>query len=174
MPRSDIEERLRDFAIDEGVLGKKLPANPKLDFAYEIKFPPQSPKPMKLILIKPKSTKAVTLQAPTQISPQHMKAFKQQGQQGLFKFFTILKKYVLTQNLLYNISVKDARYIILDSIYPDGLTEDRFYLSVRKVFNAAVFMNLTLNEILSGIIPANGKLKEMPETEFDSGHSMFA
>lgn len=173
MTRTPLEEKIRDYAIDEGILGKKLPNNPRIDFAYEINFPPQSPKPMKLLVIKPKDAKPISIQAPTRIAPNHMNILKQQGDQSLLKFFTILKKYVLNQNLLYNIAVKDARYIILDNIYPDGLTEDRFYLSIRKVFNTAVFMNVTLNEIVAGSQSAQSSLNQLSNDDFGAGNTMF-
>ncbi|MHA1718341.1 MAG: hypothetical protein ACTSXK_02335, partial [Promethearchaeota archaeon] len=64
MTRSELEEKVRDFAIDEGILGKTIPVNPKLDFGYELNFPPRSPKPMKILIIKPKEGKAVSLQIP--------------------------------------------------------------------------------------------------------------
>lgn len=169
-----IEEIVKDFAIDEGILGKRLPDNPKVEFAYELNFPPNSPKPMKLMLIKPKDLKSISIQAPTQISKPHVDAFNKMGKNMIFQFFNILKKYVITQNLLYNINMEKMRYVILENIYPDGLTEDRFFLAVRKVFNAAVFCNITISEILARGGALKGKMKDISkDTDFTSGESMF-
>ena len=64
---SKIEEKIREYSIDEGILGKKLPDNPKLDFSYTINFPPNNPKPMKLMILKPKARKALIIQSNIQI-----------------------------------------------------------------------------------------------------------
>ena len=76
--------------------------------------------------------------------------------------------------MLYNINVKQSRYVILENIYPDGLTEDRFYLAIRKVFNAAVFCSVTLNEILARGGALKNNAKELSDTDFTSGNTMFA
>ncbi len=172
MDRSEIEEKIRDFGLDEGIIGRKMPENPNVEFAYELNFPPKSPKPMHLLTIKPKETKAIMIQAATQIAPQHVEALAKIDSKGLFKFFDFFKKYLLTQNLLYNIDGNNARYVILDSIYPDGLSEHNFYLSVRKVFNAAVFVNIMLMEMIAGNIPDTKLLGSFDRSDF-SGNSMF-
>jgi hypothetical protein len=170
---SELEEKVKNFAIDEGILGKRLKANPKVEFAYELKFPPNSTKPMKLMLIKPKDLKCISIQAPTQIAKIHVDAFAKMGNNMILQFYNILKKYVLTQNLLYNINVKQSRYVILENIYPDGLTEDRFYLALRKVFNAAVFCSVTLNEILARGGALKSNVKALSDPDFSSGDTMF-
>ena len=104
----------------------------------------------------------------------HVEAFAKMGNNMILRFYNILKKYVLTQNLLYNINVKQSRYVILENIYPDGLTEDRFYLAVRKVFNAAVFCSVTLNEILARGGALKSNVKDLSDTDFTSGETMFA
>ena len=171
MARSQLEEIIRDWCIDEGILGKPLPANPKINLGYEINFPPNSPKPMRLMVIQPKSTKAISIQIATQIAEQHVKAIQKTDAQGLLKFFIIFKKYMLMQNLLYNIDAKKARYVILDTIYPDGMNQNLFYVAIRKVFNANVFINMQIMEFIAGNI-GKGSLRPDQETEFTGG-TMF-
>ena len=148
--RSEIEEKIRDFAIQEGILGKPLPHDAKLEFGYEINYPPNSPQPVKIVALKPIDRKAVSFQIATQIAPPHVEALKKLGDNGIIRFFEMLKKFLLLQNLLYNIDVKNARYIISDIIYPDGLTEQQFLTNIRKVFNASLYLNITLNEMILG------------------------
>lgn len=171
--RSEIEEKIRDFAIDEGILGKSIPENPKLEFGYEINYPPKSPKPMKIMVIKPLDTKAITIQVATQIAPQHVEAINKQDAQGIMKFFMLFKKYMLTQNLLYNLDPQNARFIILDTIYPDGLTENYFYLTIRKVFNASILMNMTINDFMTGNIPSENAIKDITTDDFNPTNTMF-
>lgn len=171
--RSALEEKIRDYAIDEGILGKKVPENPKLEFGYELNYPPRSPKPMRIMVIKPKETKAISIQIATQIAKPHVEAITKKDVNGIMKFFMMFKKYMLTQNLLYNLDPKNARYIILENIFPDGITENAFYIAIRKVFNAAVLMNMTVNEIMGGSIPKNQTIKEVGDMDFSSSNSMF-
>jgi hypothetical protein len=169
---SELEEKIRDYAIDEGILGKKLPDNPKLEFRYTINFPPNNPKPMKLTVLKPKDRKAIMIQSNIQIRKEHVDAMNKKDPHGLRKFFIIFQKYMLTKNMLYNIDVKKFRYSIIDTIYPDGLTEQFFYLTIRKVFNTSVFMNMTLMEFIMRALPGKS-LKDMDNMNFSSGDSMF-
>ena len=171
--RTELEEKILNIALIEGILGKKLPENPKLEFGYELNFPPKSPKPMRIMLVKPKETKAVSFQIATQIGKPHLEALQTTKRYGFY--FNVLKKYMLTQNLLYNVDIKRGRYVILDNVYPDGLTENIFYLTVRRVFNAAVFMNITLMEIIGGKIQGGkGTKDDNTDLDFAQGNSMFA
>lgn len=172
MVRSELEEKIRDWAIDEGILGKQLPRNPKIVFGYELNFPPNSPKPMRLMVIQPHGSKAISIQIATQIAKPHVEAIQKADSQGLLKFFVIFKKYMLTQNLLYNLDPKKARYVILDSIYPDGMTQNLFYQTIRKVFNANVYINMYLMDIIAGNVGNLGNIRSEPDTDF-SGGTMF-
>ena len=175
MVKSAFEEKIRDYAIGEGILGKAISSDDKLEFGYELNYPPNSPHPMKIMLIKLKDRKAVLLQLATQIAPRHMDGLKKVGSDGVFRYFEAFKKYMLVQNLLYNIDLQAARYIISDTIYPDGFTEDRFYLTVRKLFNASLYMNTLLMEMIEGKIPLDSKSsnKGYDNNTFNAGNSMF-
>jgi len=170
---SELEEKIRNYAIDEGILGKKGPDNPKLDFSYTINFPPNNPKPMKLMIIKPKDRKAIIIQSNVQIREDHVKAINKKDPQGLKKFFMLFQKYMLSQNMLYNIDLKKFRYSVIETIYPDGLTEQFFYTTVRAVFNTSVFMNITLMDFIMGAIPPGGKALNMDNLNYSNGDSMF-
>lgn len=148
VPKSELEEQVTDFCIDEGILGKKIQGDAKLEFGYEVNFPPNSPQPMKIVVLKLKERKALVFQVATQIAPPHVEALKKGG--NINNFFGIFKKYMLSQNLLYNIDAQNFRYIISDTIYPDGLNEDRFYITIRKIFNASLFINTVLMEVIQG------------------------
>jgi hypothetical protein len=171
MDRSEFEEKIRDYTIDEGILGKKLPSDPKLEFGYEINYPPNSPKQMKIIALKQKDRKAVAIQIATQIAPVHVDALKKKGPHELIRFFIIFKKYMLMQNLLYNIDPKNARYIISDTIYPDGLNEHNFHLILRKVFNTSMYMNMILMDLIAGNIDPSKK--DFGDLELPGGGNMM-
>ena len=170
--RSELEEKIRDFAIDEGILGKKLPDNPKLEFRYIINFPPNNPKPMQLMILKPKDRKAIVIQRNMQISKGHVEAINKKNPSGMNKFFLIFQKYMLSKNMLYNIDVKKFRFSIIETIYPDGLTEQFFYTTIRAVFNASVLMNMTLTDFIMRANPGKS-LKDVDNLNFSDGDSMF-
>ena len=146
----ELKQKIIDMCLDEGILGKKLPEDPKLDFALELNFPPNSPRPVKLILLKPKDKKAILIQIATQIAKVHVEALNKNDKNGLLRFFQNFKKFMLVQNLLYNIDVQNARYFISDILYLDGLTENEFYRTIRRVFNAALYTNMMLEEMCGG------------------------
>ena len=85
----------------------------------------------------------------------------------------MLKKFLLLQNLLYNIDVKNARYIISDIIYPDGLTEQQFFTTIRKVFNASLYLNITLNEMILGKGQSQLANRDAGDFVMTPGDSMF-
>ncbi len=171
----ELKEKIMEYCLDEGILGKKAPENPKVDFAFELKFPPNSQRPMKMMLIKPKEKKAILIQIATQIAKKHVKALNKQDAQGVLKFFYHLKKYLLVQNLSYNIDAKNARYVISEVIYPDGLNEHLFYKTLRKIFNTSLYVNMMLTEMISGKrLGKEGGTGTMGE-DFDfSGGSMYS
>jgi hypothetical protein len=168
MPRSELEEKVRDYAVDEGILGKNLPHDDKIEFGYELNFPPNSPNPMKIIVLKLKDRKALAFQLATQIAPPHVEALRKGNSQSINYFFTLFKKYMLTQNLLYNIDVQNYRYIISDTIYPDGFTQQMFYTTIRKIFNASLYINMLLMDLIQG----GGKEGKIGE-DMGFGSSMY-
>jgi hypothetical protein len=173
MARTELEEKIVDFAVDEGILGRKIPQEKgsNLEFGYEINFPPNSPNPMKIVVLKVNDRKALALQLATQIAPPHVEALKKGGKANLF--FTIFKRYMLTQNLLYNIDVQNFRYIISDTIYPDGLTQNYFYLIIRKIFNSSLYINMALMDVLEGTGGSGKKDSISDDLNYLGGGSMY-
>lgn len=167
-----MEEKVRDYAVDEGILGKSLPADEKLEFGYELNYPPGHPHPMKILALKMKDRKALAFQLATQIAPQHIELLKKIPNDGLGLFFNIFKKQMLATNCLYNIDFQNHRYIISETIYPDGLTEDHFYRIIRKIFDASLLINTILMELIGGklIDGKGGKIEEIP---YNGGSSMY-
>ena len=146
--------------------------NPKLEFRYIINFPPNNPKPMQLMILKPKDRKAIVIQRNMQISKGHVEAINKKNPSGINKFFLIFQKYMLSKNMLYNIDVKKFRFSIIETIYPDGLTEQFFYTTIRAVFNASVLMNMTLTDFIMRANPGKS-LKDVDNLNFSDGDSMF-
>ena len=97
MVRSELEDQIRDYAIDEGILGKAVPHDNNLEFGYELNFPPNSPQPLKILILKIRERKALAMQLATQIAPQHIEGLKGLGANGVLLFFEALKKVLCSK-----------------------------------------------------------------------------
>ena len=49
-----IEEKIAQYCTEEGIGYERLPQSDKLEFGYNIKFPPHHPKPKRITIIQPK------------------------------------------------------------------------------------------------------------------------
>ncbi|MHA1732133.1 MAG: DUF2299 family protein [Promethearchaeota archaeon] len=144
-------EKLREFAIEEGILGRKLPKKPKLDAAYELNFPPNTPQPQKLTLIFPSEQNAILLQLGVQASPIHANAFRALDQNRQVEFFTEFKKALHLKNLLFSIDAQKLRWLIQDIMYEGPeLTKNFFFRRIRLVFNMFMYTNALLGEYCGG------------------------
>ncbi len=169
----NLKEKIMDYCLDEGILGKKVPDNPNIEFGFELNFPPNSPRPIKIMLIKPKDKKQILVQIATQVAPKQIEALNKSSPKGLMKFFYNVKKYLLYRNLSFNVDINNARYIISDIIYPDGLTEHEFYKTLRSILNSSLYINIILQETIAG---KGGDVLKKDFNDFDItlGGSMYS
>lgn len=140
-------DKLREYCIEEGVLGRKLPKKPNFQAAYEINWPPNSPHPQKLTLVFPQDHDLVLIQQATQVSPPHKKAFQPLSDERKYQFLNDLKKAFLLHNVQYGIDLQQFRWFVTEVLY-DGpeLTKNYFFHQLRRVFNASIHANLLIDE----------------------------
>lgn len=150
--KTDLKEKIIEFSLEEGILKEKLPENSKIEFGFNIVYPPDMEFPKKLVVFQPRGKKYISIQIGTQISPEHLKMLDQPKK---LLFFEILKRFLITQNLLFHLDINNNRFLISDKIYSDALTMDNYYKTIRKLFNATIFANTLISDIASGknIIP---------------------
>lgn len=157
--RETIRSLILDYLLEEGVLRKKLPKNPQVDFGYEISYPPdpsgKNPNTKLMGIIKPKENDFIIIQIATQISKPHIDALNALPEEKKFFFFIELKKSLLLRNLMYNIDIQNYRYLISDQIYIEkniSISKNELFKSIKQVFNIALYANILLGEICSGKI----------------------
>jgi hypothetical protein len=150
-PPKKIIELVKDWAIEEGIMGKKIPPKEGLEFGFELKFPPGAPFQKTIALVCPKDKDFLVFQLGTQMSPEHVGVMKNTPPEKQVKFFSKMKKFFYTQNLLYNLDIPNLRWAIIDQVHFDALTKNVFFTTLRKIFNTSLYIDQILAEtILEG------------------------
>lgn len=150
-PSKKILELVRDWAIEEGIMGGKIHPKAEIEFGFELKFPPGAPFQKNVALVCPKDKDFLVFQLGTQMSPDHATIMKNTSPEKQVKFFSKMKKFFYTQNLLYNLDIPNLRWAIIDQVHFDGLTKNVFFSTLRKIFNTSLYIDQILAEnILEG------------------------
>jgi hypothetical protein len=69
--------------------------------------------------------------------------------QKKIQFYTEVRKFLLQQNLLFRFELALNRYQITDQIYLEeggGISKDRFFISIRKIYNASLYCHILMEE----------------------------
>ncbi|MGV9204023.1 MAG: DUF2299 family protein [Promethearchaeia archaeon] len=154
---SKIRNLIRNYLMDEDFAIKKIKKQKKLDFGFQFKFPPitdPSGRPVgkNIAVFKPKTKEAIYIELGTQISKPHVKALNSTDDAKM-NFFMELRKFFFFKNMFFNIDMENNRYKISDQIFIDKhgeISKDRFFQTIRKVFNVAAYSNILLMEYCSG------------------------
>ncbi|GAB4306193.1 MAG: hypothetical protein Kow0069_02710 [Promethearchaeota archaeon] len=168
-----IIEQVREYAIEEGILGRKHPKNPNLDATYELHYPPNSPHPQRIMLLFPKDQNFFIIQMGVQVSPVHAKAFRALEGSEQAKFFSKLKREFHKLNALFSLDPKNLRWMLQEVIYEEGsdVSKNFFFERLRRVFNCAMFANTLLNEVC---LPKMGSAgQDASVTDGESGTSLY-
>ncbi|OLS16290.1 MAG: hypothetical protein RBG13Loki_0113 [Promethearchaeota archaeon CR_4] len=161
----DVAELVKDWAIEEGIMSKKIPPKEELEFGFELKFPPSAPFQKGIALVCPKDKDFLVFQLGTQMNPEHATIMKESPPEKQVKFYSKLKKFVYQQNLLYNLDIPNLRWAIIDQLHFDGLTKNAFFTSLRKVFNTSLYIDQILAEnILAGSSSPNESSRTGPRS----------
>jgi hypothetical protein len=163
---SKIKILIQEYLLDEGLLREKI-TNPKLDFGFQFMFPPGKdpmgrPVGRNMVVIKPKQKNLIVISLPTQISKPHIDALNSLKENRKLQFFWDLRKFFLIKDLFYRIDIQNYRYEISDQIFlkDDGiLSKNKFFKSIRRVFDGAAYSNIMLGEYCSGKISPGDFMK---------------
>lgn len=176
----NVDVQILDFLLEEGILRKKLPLRPEIDFGYEIAYPPdprgKNPNTKLMVIIKPKEKDYIIIQIATQISEIHAKALNSLPEEKKFSFFIDLKKALLLRNLMYNIDIQNYRYLISDQIFiekKNKISKNDLFKSIKNVFNIALYANILLGELCSGKIDKS-IFEKGKETSSDPNFSLYS
>ena len=76
MANNDIKDKIIKFCTEEGILREVVKESEKIDFGFNVAFPPNHPQPKKLVVLKPKNKKFIVIQVGIQISQEHIQLLK--------------------------------------------------------------------------------------------------
>lgn len=163
---SKIKNLLQEYLLDEGLLREKI-SNPKLDFGFQFIFPPgkdpqKRPIGRNMVVIKPKQKNLIVISLGTQISKPHVDALNSLKENRKMQYFWDLRKFFLVKDLFYRIDIQNHRYEISDQIFlkDDGtISKNKFFKSIRRVFDGSAYSNIILGEYCSGKISAGDFMK---------------
>ncbi|MHA1914285.1 MAG: DUF2299 family protein [Promethearchaeota archaeon] len=175
MSESKIKSKqlIQEYLLDEGLLREKV-SNPKLEFGFQFIFPPGNdpagrPIGRKMVVIKPKNRKLIVISLGTQISKPHIEALTSLKDNKKMQFFWDLRKFFLLKDLFYRIDIQKYRYEISDQIFlkqNGSISKNKFFKSIRRIFDGAAYSNIILGEYCSGKIGPDDFMKPK---DFDGG-----
>lgn len=154
---SKIKNLIREYLLEEGLLREKI-TNPKLEFGFQFIFPPGND-PMgrqigrNMVVIKPNQKDLIVISLGTQISKHHIDTLNSLKENKKSQYFWDLRKYFLAKDLFYRIDIQNYRYEISDQIFlsQNGtVSKNKFFKSIRKVFDASAYTNIMLGEYCFG------------------------
>ncbi|MFQ5820974.1 MAG: DUF2299 family protein [Candidatus Heimdallarchaeota archaeon] len=158
------ETRIRTWLKDERIKheDKTTPAD---EFRLLIDYPPAHPRPLKIELVQPRGRKLIRLGMAVLVNPQHFELMRQKDRPAITKFVSDAMNAMLSQPINFGWRMQDGTpngWIIQDSIYFDGLTQDRLFKTIQTIVRCARWM-FGLHGRVLGITPSPDK----PETKKD-------
>lgn len=167
---SKIKNSIREYLIEEGLLREKIQdPQSRLEFGFQFSFPPGNdpttghPIGQIMAVFKPKNKDLIIISIGTQISPPHVNALDSLGEERKMQFFIELRKFFLIKDVFFQIDIQNYRYEISDQIFinkSSALSKNSFFKSIRRVFNAAAYSNMLLNDFCEGKVKPEDFTKE--------------
>ena len=142
-----LEQKIVRYCTEEGILRRKLPENEKVEFGFNVEFPPNHPLPKTMTVLQPKDKSFIIIQIGIKISPEHLSKLEEFKLKGLF--FDMLKRMLLSKNLIFKLEIEKNRFMLSEQIYEEGLNMDVFYRYLREIFNTSLTTNLLLTDIVA-------------------------
>ena len=149
--KSKIENLIREYLLDEGILREKLPGS-DFDFGFIFSFP-HRPKSQRMSTFKPRGKNFIVISIRIQISKSQINTLNSLKDNKKIQFFVDLRKFFLIKEVFFRIDIQNYRYEINDQLYinNDGtISKDSFFKTIRKVFYCFVYSNIILEEYCSG------------------------
>lgn len=141
------EELLVRYLKEENLLRKKI-SNPKIEFGYVFGFPPgQKQQSMQVVHLK--ESDYIVISLGIQIPDVFTQALRAIEPQKKNQFYLDIRKFLLAHNFLFRFELALNRYNISDQLFfkeGGNISKDKFFKSVRKIYNAFQYCTLLLEE----------------------------
>lgn len=141
------EELLVRYLDEEDLLTKKV-SDTKIEFGYIFKFPPGQQR-QSMQVINPMKSDYVVISLGIQIPDVFIQALNAIEPNKKIQFYIDVRKFLFEQNFLFRFELALNRFHISDQIYfKEGgtISKDKFFKSVRKIYNASQYCTLLLEE----------------------------
>ena len=147
----DFEEKVRNWLMDEEcLLEKKFDEN--ADFHYIIEFPKENI----MDVVKPKDKDCLIIACATQVAQEHINlmvdATPEVRRNFILDLQVALNSYLVDFELSIN---KDLlqQFVVTDTIYEDGLSQNEVMKTIKRVFKAKLHCIFLIDKSF-GTIPA--------------------
>lgn len=174
MEGDDPYTEIKAWTMDEQLFKVKLPAKDNVDWAMELSYPFNHPAPMNIVVLNPKRKDFIVLQIAIKMSQQHEDGMHKKGPAAFAVFYHRWKVFLLEKDVSYNINQQDNSWIISDLIYYDGLTKHEFFKCIRHLFNAAMYGNILLDEVMQAQFVQGKKGGRGPDALGDTGGNLYS
>jgi hypothetical protein len=141
------EELLVRYLDEEELLRKKV-SNPNIEFGYIFKFPPRQQR-QSMQVVHPLKSDYIVISLGIQVPDVFVQALNTIEPHKKVQFYIDIRKFLFAQNFLFRFELALNRYHISDQLYfKEGghISKDRFFKSVRKIYNASQYCTLLLEE----------------------------
>jgi len=136
MPNKDIkiEDLIRDYLLDEGLLREKLSSS-NVDFGFVFSFPP-GPKAQNMSVFKPEGRNFIHIAIRIQLSKKHADALNSLKDNKKFEYLNNIRNYFIIKEVYFKIDTNNLMFEIIEQIFPDTdglITKNNFFKAAQKV-----------------------------------------
>jgi hypothetical protein len=154
----ELDDEIRRWLDQEGISSKRITEDDQADFHYTIQYP-ASTGDANIHIVRPPGRPVLAMMLGVQLSPNHKQPFQalpQDDKQGLIH--AIRRCAFEGGDVGFAPQMEDdvlARWQLDISVYDDGLSQDRFFQSLRTLYTKHLELIEVLNQHLGPEAPAD-------------------
>ena len=148
---SKIENLIRDYLLEEGILKEKLDSE-NFDFGFIFSFPP-GPKSQNMSIYKPKNSNNIFITIRFQLSEEKVRILNSLKEDQKIRLLNEIRKHFLIKEIYFSIDNQKMIIEIYEQIFPQKeklISKDSLFKRIRKVFYCFIFSNIMIEEYCRG------------------------
>jgi len=139
----DVFLQIKKWTMEEKVFKVHLPRQVGISWAIELAYPFNHPTPMPIVILNQTGTDSISLQISMKMGKECF-LLKAKSPAALKNFYFSLQTIFLDRDVAYNTNMDNNTWIIVDTIFFDGLTKNELFKAIRHVHDSACMSNLLL------------------------------
>ncbi len=156
---SNYKKIIRSWCESDGIYREAI-KDKRMEFVYRIEYAR-----FHMVVTRPVEKDFIQIENVINISPEHQRILTPEK---YAQFRNVALDYILTQDVDIVFPPNKPIFVILDKIYDDGLTHQRFFTTLRRIAHASARVIKMLNEILGTLGP-----ESKPPAHHDEGPVYF-